>query len=101
MFYGDRLECGKPEQLLPSDLKDMWPGGTSYPIAFVDIRGEEKAQVITTADGNEQSKYNSEEAEYTVCILYHYFIFIIIRAQPINCLTLYHVQVHCFYDRSM
>ena len=72
-FYDGRLKTAEEVQRLDPD-NVTWPNGDSYPFAFHHVEGVEEALVVTTEQGNQNSKKNQEEIEKVVriCILLAY-----------------------------
>ena len=72
-FYDGRLKTAEEVQRLDPD-NVTWPNGNSYPFAFHHVEGVEEALVVTTEQGNQNSKKNQEEIEKVVriCILLAY-----------------------------
>ena len=72
-FYDGRLKTAEEVQRRDPDSV-TWPNGDSYPFAFHHVEGVEEALVVTTEQGNQNSKKNQEEIEKVVriCILLAY-----------------------------
>ena len=72
-FYDGRLKTAEEVQRRDPD-NVTWPNGDSYPFAFHHVEGVEEALVVTTEQGNQNSKKNQEEIEKVVriCILLAY-----------------------------
>lgn len=69
-FYEGKLRT--EPGLWMHDPLNIWPRDSygPHPHVLVHIEGEEKMLTVSTDEGNEQSKSNSEEAEYVVSISY-------------------------------
>lgn len=61
-FYDDKLKTYKPHK--PGLFLNEFQGQTS--IIFGHVEGTERSLVVSTEQGNENSKANEEEAEETV-----------------------------------
>ena len=57
----------------PSSVTTFWPAYTiskrDFPLVFCHVEGEEEALLVTTEEGNEQSKYNKQEQKKAVCLV--------------------------------
>ena len=64
-FYNGALETA-------DDVRDRqpdnvtWPNGDSYPFAFYHVEGVEETLIVTTDQGNQNSKKNQKEIEKVV-----------------------------------
>ena len=64
-FYNGALETA-------DDVRDRqpdnitWPNGDSYPFAFHHVEGVEETLIVTTDQGNQNSKKNQKEIEKVV-----------------------------------
>ena len=66
-FYEGKLETA--EEVLHREPDNVtWSNGDNYPFAFHHVEGEEEALVVTTEQGNQNSKKNKKEIEKVVRI---------------------------------
>lgn len=84
-FYDGKLETA--EEVLSRQPDNVtWPNGDSYPFAFHHVEGEEEALVVTTEQGNQNSKKNKKEITKVVRI-YNFL------SHKVFCL-IYRVEIH-------
>ena len=69
-FYDGKLKTAEGVQRRDPD-NVTWPNGDSYPFAFHHVEGLEEALVVTTEQGNQNSKKNQKEIEKVVCICFY------------------------------
>ena len=66
-FYEDKLKTA--DEVLRREPDNVtWPNGDNYPFAFHHVEGEEEALVVTTEQGNQNSKKNKKEIKKVVRI---------------------------------
>ena len=67
LFYEGKLKTA--EEVLnrePDNVK--WPNGNSHPFVFHHVEGKEESLVVTTNQGNENSKKNKKEIAKVVSV---------------------------------
>lgn len=64
-FYNGELETADDVRNRQPD-NVTWPNGDSYPFAFHHVEGVEETLIVTTDQGNQNSKKNQKEIEKVV-----------------------------------
>ncbi|XP_053391000.1 helicase with zinc finger domain 2-like isoform X2 [Mercenaria mercenaria] len=90
-FYEDSL-ITRPGLWL-SKRTEIWPkmDNNVYPHVFVHVEGEEKILTVSTEDGNEHSRSNSEEIEHVVNV-YSYLVGMKQSHESVQILSQYNAQ---------
>ena len=60
LFYEEKLETAD-KVLNRTPDKIQWPGWNIYPFQFYHVEGTEKSLIVSTKQGNENSKKNEKE----------------------------------------
>ena len=64
-FYEGKLET--PEEVLRRKPDQVtWPNGEGYPFVFHHVEGVDESLIVSTDQGNENSKKNQKEIERAV-----------------------------------
>ena len=75
-FYDGKLKTANEVRARKPD-KVTWPNGDSYPFEFYHVEGIEESLVVSTDQGNENSKKNQKEVNKVVMCIYiwisHYY----------------------------
>ena len=65
-FYDDKLETAEEVKRRQPDNVKIWPKGGNYPFVFYNVEGKEESLVVSTDQGNENSKKNQKEIRKVV-----------------------------------
>jgi len=66
-FYDRKLKTDEGWLDREDHSLTIWPN-VYFPMVFCHVEGTEETQVVSTAEGNEQSKRNKEESDHVVRI---------------------------------
>ena len=71
-FYDDKLKTADEVRTRTPD-NVSWPNGDRYPFVFHHVEGIEESLVVSTDQGNENSKKNQQEVFKVVSIEIQFF----------------------------
>ncbi|XP_062578588.1 helicase with zinc finger domain 2-like isoform X2 [Saccostrea cucullata] len=90
-FYDGKLETKESEKWMTRTPLGLWKN-PKYPYVFCHTEGEEEYLTYTTEEGNEMSRYNSEEIGHVVSIFSYLVKTEKINWESINIMSQYNAQ---------